>query len=376
MSKNSAKLKKEQKLLRQQQRAAEAAAQKKRDQKYLLIAALCFLLVVAIIAAGSVITRIQKDNGSYYRSRSAFEGKHHVVTGNMFSCFAYDAYMAFKESEGDISYYGIDVSVPLSEQPREQGGTWEDYFIDQAVNNSTKYLFLADCATAEGFTLSAEKSAEIEKKIASITDFSAYGRGINAEDVRAMLTLRALGETFAEQKKAGFSFTSDQIKAYYDEFKESYANIDYLTYTFEYGEGTPFPDSESANAAATAIGNTEPADKKSFAKAISEEMKKYSKEKTDYESKITEKTGVAINTLNQDFAEWSSTARLEDVAAFVYEDTVELVLLTKAAYPPEKWEETVESDLRESTYNEWYTAAFDTFNADGTINDLSQVVTL
>ena len=52
-----------------------------------------------------------------------------------------------------LSVYGLDTSKSLKEQdcPVTDGGTWYDYFRDQALSSMTSYSLLAQKAEAEGF---------------------------------------------------------------------------------------------------------------------------------------------------------------------------------------------------------------------------------
>lgn len=136
------------------------------------------------------------------------------------------------------SYIGLDYTAPLDEQELEDGMTWQQYFLEGAVQNWQTYAALSLEAEANGFQLSEEYQKMLEtleeemQKSATESGFATIDEMI-ADEMGAGTTF-ADYYTYLEQYYTGYSYfeyhydqidpTDEQIEAYFAEneakFKE------------------------------------------------------------------------------------------------------------------------------------------------------------
>lgn len=62
-----------------------------------------------------------------------------------------------------LSYFGLDISKPFSEQTCTlgDGGTWEEFFLEQALDTWAQMATISIMAEEDGFTLSEEQQEEL-----------------------------------------------------------------------------------------------------------------------------------------------------------------------------------------------------------------------
>lgn len=354
--KSNAQIQKEQLAeFREKKRAAELA-KKKKERKILIIVTVLFAVIVIASITGIIMTKLSKDNGNFYREKIAFTSEHHKINYAEFSCFVYEAYTNYKSLEGDLSYYGLDETLPFEEQKYNEGITWEDFFINQATDDVSSYLFLADKAYEDNFKLSDEKLKEIDNKVTAVSDFSVYGRGVNATDYKNMLTLKTLAQEYETHKKNSPTFTEAQILEHYNTAKASFDEMDYVSFYVPFGEGEVFATSEDAQAAAQLIRDMSPINKETLlASAKNVFTSKGVADKVNFDELISENTFVKLNeTGSKEFQDWAYSAKVNETAAFVGQTAVEVCLITKIPTAPETWKSDAETALRNTTYDGWY----------------------
>ena len=100
------------------------------------------------------------------------------LTNRQLQVFYWMEVMTFvQENQYYLSYYGLDVTLPLSEQYiSEDGLTWEQYFLDKALTNWHYYQCMVIEAEKNGFTLSEELQESIDGISTSMeANLSLYG---------------------------------------------------------------------------------------------------------------------------------------------------------------------------------------------------------
>lgn len=137
-----------------------------------------------------------------------------------------------------LSAVGLDTTLPLGEQTcgMDQTKTWEQYFLDQALENWKSYAVLVEMANAEGFTQSEEDKAYLEKLPTKIAEeATSYGY----ESVAAMLadqggpgateagfisyrTVMYKAMQYFDVKYKGMTPTDEEINAYFEEHKDEF----------------------------------------------------------------------------------------------------------------------------------------------------------
>ncbi|MBQ8533800.1 MAG: hypothetical protein IJ462_03105 [Clostridia bacterium] len=376
--KNKTQLYNEQKQLIKQKKEAEAKAQKKKERIVIISFFAALLLIVAIVLTTVLMSNAAKNNGSYYREKIAIKSASHEVNYATFSCFVYDAYEDYKSKEGDLSYYGFDATKKFADQDYDDNRTWEDFFISQATDNVKKYLFLADEAVKNGFSLTTEQLAKIDTTVQTIADISVYGRGVNADDVREMLTLKALATEYSNKKFNDPTFTDAQLTEEYNKSKAAYDEMNYTSFFIDYGENFVAKTADEAKAIAQLIIDQKPTDAATLLaagkKICIEKGYKADDEFTQY---LSENSYVPLNETNSlEFQEFAYASKAGDMKIFEGQASIEVCLVLSPPAPTEVWKEDAETSIRNATYDGWYADGFAMFKAETGEYDFAEMVVL
>ena len=238
----------------------------------------------------------------------------------------YQTYSNIYSTYGEYTYLLLDSSTPLDKQSYSETQTWADYFEENALNQLQQMSILNDMAKAEGWTLSAEQSAEIEANIDQLktdavsqgySDYKTYlqalyGKGMTDSRLRELLR-KSFNATYYSQdlvQRWQAAATDEEKLAYYEGVKTSYNLITYMLY---YVDGSPNDeegiDSETAMLAAknTADEIAATADQYSFADAAyrlaPEDSKSYY---TDEEACLTR--NAAPGNIDSTYRSWLTDA--------------------------------------------------------------------
>ena len=132
-------------------------------------------------------------------------------------------------------YYGLDHTQPLDEQTcKDNGGTWQQFFLEKAILNWHSYQSLAKMAEAEGVSLDEQMQSELDNLRGSLTDAvleSGYssidaliqadmGAGCDYDDYYCYMDTYYRGYSYLQQKLDEFEITDEMIGKYYDEHME------------------------------------------------------------------------------------------------------------------------------------------------------------
>ena len=137
-----------------------------------------------------------------------------------------------------LSAIGLDTTLPLGEQTcgMDQSMTWEQYFLEQALESWKSYAILVEMANAEGFEESEEDKTYLEELPATIeAEAISYGY----ESVEAMLvdqggpgateaglltyrTVMYKAMQYFGVKYAAMTPTDEEINAYFEEHKDEF----------------------------------------------------------------------------------------------------------------------------------------------------------
>lgn len=154
-----------------------------------------------------------------------------------------------------IHYFGLDTAKPMDEQIMDEdtGMTWQQYFLEQALNSWQRYMVLCDHAAEAGFEMDEESKeyltnlrASMEEAMAE-TDYETldemlqaeYGSGCTFADYEAYLQdyytanlyfsdLYDRQEVTAEELETYFKENEDTLKNSYGVTKDSGKLVDYL----------------------------------------------------------------------------------------------------------------------------------------------------
>lgn len=135
------------------------------------------------------------------------------------------------------AYFGLDVSKPLDEQYLEEDQTWQQYFLESAIQNWQTYTALALEAEAAGFEMEDEYKEVLEKTkgemeesakkagFATVDEMLAdeMGAGVTFEDYYEYLYIYYTGYSYFDHCYESFKPTDDEIDAYFEKNKETFA---------------------------------------------------------------------------------------------------------------------------------------------------------
>lgn len=221
---------------RERARLEEEKKNRKTRNKFILIGILIVLMIVLVIFVNSrlfynVTTALTVGDTNYSVARMNYEYQ--------------KAYMNFNQTYGQ--YFGslIDTSRSLKDQScpfDANGGTWDDYFKQNAETNLTQLSAVYAKAVAEGYTLTEDEAAEIDTAVENYRAygkslgyatlnkfFSAYfGTGNSEKTVRANMAEELIASRYADDIYSSFTYTDEELDAYYAENADSYDYVNVL----------------------------------------------------------------------------------------------------------------------------------------------------
>ena len=134
------------------------------------------------------------------------------------------------------SYFGLDVSQPLDTQMcsgLEEARTWQQFFLEGALNSWNNYRAMAAEADANGFELTEQQRSAIAEleEAAAANGFesgiamlhSSLGAGAELEDYVYFMELYYKANGYYAQIAQGFEPTDEQLDDYFEEHAEGYA---------------------------------------------------------------------------------------------------------------------------------------------------------
>ena len=138
------------------------------------------------------------------------------------------------------SYFGLDVSQPLDTQMcsgLEEARTWQQFFLEGALNSWNNYRAMAAEADANGFELTEQQRAAIDNAAAELEEaatangfesgiamlHSSLGAGAELEDYVYFMELYYKANGYYAQIAQGFEPTDEQLDDYFEAHAEGYA---------------------------------------------------------------------------------------------------------------------------------------------------------
>lgn len=131
-----------------------------------------------------------------------------------------------------LSYFGVDFTKPLSEQPctlTEDGSSWEEFFLEMALDSWSQMATISLMAEEQSFTLSQEQQEELNSILDGLEDSAKsydyesldemvgeeMGKGATGQDYIAYVKLDYLCNAFATHLRDKNAPTDAQIEEYY-----------------------------------------------------------------------------------------------------------------------------------------------------------------
>ena len=143
--------------------------------------------------------------------------------------------------------YGIDMGYDTDKSPAEQtyneeeGTTYADYFLDQALTQLQRTAILCEEASKEGYTLSADGEKAVQDNMTALYTYSVqsgagseeaylraiYGSKMSKSLFKDLLTQAILADDYATHTSETFTYTDEQLKKYYNENKNDLDSYEY-----------------------------------------------------------------------------------------------------------------------------------------------------
>lgn len=157
-------------------------------------------------------------------------GEHELHNG-LFQIFYWSQVYSFINSYGEyVSYLGMDTNLSLSEQYYGEDVTWEQYFIEMAMDMYLQYCALYDEATARGVGPGEEAQAALDTLYDDIETYATnygyasadeylsetFGPGVTKDDYVEYYTLYATANAYANEMQMAIEVSEIEVNTYYD----------------------------------------------------------------------------------------------------------------------------------------------------------------
>lgn len=257
------------KRLEQDQIPASEKEKKKLSEGIIL--AISIVLVLAVVFGGILIYR------SYWRNATVLTVGDHKVSVKEFNYFFRGETTEMVNTYGSyLSFLGIDINVGLNHQTAAgatedgEAQTWAAYFADSAMNAACAYYAVYDQAMANGFTLSDDARADIDKELSTLKTYASlygmdeddyvaamFGSGCDIDGYEAYLEL---AYTYSEYLNS-LTYTEEELSARYAQDPTEFDTVSFLLYrvsasefveTDEEGNAAEVTDAERKQAKAAA----------------------------------------------------------------------------------------------------------------------------
>lgn len=240
------------------EKTGEAQAKPKKKVWKLILAiagavtGLCVLAVVLLIAFGvefkiptNDIHRKQAYSVSVEKAEKKNANVVAVVNGKELTNSELQIYyrmqvMDFVNYYGSyLSYMGLDYTKPLSQQEctEQEGVTWEQFFLQQALEMWYRYQVLVNLAEENGFELDAEILADIESVAASLEEQAPkegyenadamvkelLGPSCTVESYIAYVKVSAIASEYYASVYETMTPNADEIAAYFSENEANFS---------------------------------------------------------------------------------------------------------------------------------------------------------
>ena len=240
--------------LTEKQLAEQKEAKKLKAYTTVFVVAIALILVVALVIAG---TTFYKNSGIREKNTIAavIDGTeiNSVEMSYYYSDTINNNYTNWSDTYGEnlelyMSLYGLDLSLPLSQQTYSDGTTWADYFIDVAVSSAQNDYILAAKAEAEGFTLPEDYQQMLDDTFTNLLLYATlygysdvdsylhaiYGPGADEESYRAYAEKSALASAYYNAFGENLVIDDAAIREYEADKYNDYSSFSYASYTLSY----------------------------------------------------------------------------------------------------------------------------------------------
>jgi hypothetical protein len=238
---------KEQRAVQKAERKAAAAAEKdKKDRRYRRNAAIVIVILVVLI----VFALVMNSNLFYTKSTALTIGntKYTPAETNYFFRNTYNnIYQTLNSQLGDYTSMILDTTQPLDQQTYPYGDeemTWAEYIEQTAKEELRNITVLYDAAVKAGRTLTADEQADLDQEISEIQQYATssgysnadkfltayFGKGVTLDVYSRMRERVALAAAYAGDIENSFTYSQEELSAYYSEHAAEYDEYYYYNY--------------------------------------------------------------------------------------------------------------------------------------------------
>lgn len=228
---------------------------KKKKWPIILLAILLVIVFVGgVLWATGILKFPTSQKETVLKEEVAMQSENFTVSTKMMSYDMEYWFENFQDYYGSyITYFGLDPTQPLKDQPMPQGeGTWYDYFMNYARKDAEYVLIMNEYAKKNGVTMSEEDRANIDTILAE-TDLTALKNGVTEKDVRGFWELYFTALAQENAVYDAMNISEDEVEAYYQKNAAAYSVCDYAYYTFTIGEDGDFATTDAASAAVASL---------------------------------------------------------------------------------------------------------------------------
>ena len=242
---------------------AEEPKQPKKDLKLtLVLAAVIALLAVAAIFLASKLkdgstlnaepVAIVHENASGFTSYTMTEEQatpavldqkvascgEWTLTNRTLAFYYWQQYSNMYQQYGQYLAYFLQNNVGLDEQtlPSDESATWQQTFLNSAIDNFGVIAAVVQDAEKNGFVLNDELQAQIDDMRGTLEDTAVnygyanadaflqdlYGASANLEDYLVFVRNNTIAYSYLNEKVNAIAVSADDLSAYYDAHAEEY----------------------------------------------------------------------------------------------------------------------------------------------------------
>ena len=212
--------------------------------------------VIGIAVAIVVIALLVYNSGVFTKNQTAATVGGEKYTVSEVAYYYQAAANSTISTAKQYAQYGIDMGYDTSLSPADQyydeenGITYADYFLDNALSQLQRVHILCAEAAAAGYTLSEDGQAAYDQNMNYLQMYSLqngtseesylrmiYGRTMTMSLFKDVLHDAVLADDYAKAKAAESTYTSDELVSYYDEHAAELDSYEYrscyINYTVE-----------------------------------------------------------------------------------------------------------------------------------------------
>lgn len=196
-------------------------------------------VVVAVLVAALLIW-----NSGFFQARAtAVKVGGTNYTAAQTSYFYHSSY-AYRVAAAYGQMMGYDTSKSPKDQPYgEDGRTYHDYFLESAMEDMASVTARYDAAIKNGVT-AADVKEELDSNIEAVKQYASqygvsysqylkgsYGSYMTPSVFKDCLTRNLVADKYQDDHRSGLDYTTEQLRAYYDEHKD---DLDSFKYSYLY----------------------------------------------------------------------------------------------------------------------------------------------